>query len=272
MKITLKDGWIAAFGDVHGAWDAMYAYCEYAAAASRPSEPISLGLVLQCGDIGLFSRDSILDKATSRFAMRDPTELGAVDFLDGSRPIPIPTLFVRGNHEDFSLLPPSGHGPVGKATGRYHIYGALVQIQVAGRSITIAGVGGITRHSRRYSDEMDEATSPARYITRFEVEALQSLRPGSVDILIAHDGPAGYALRRAPDAGSRVLLGLIHHLQPKLFLHGHYHDPPDPLRIGRTLCVCLNHPRSWRLPNREGGMALINPETLELEWPVPVSA
>lgn len=268
-RIAADEGWVAVFGDVHGAWDAMYAYCQYGAPASQSLATAPVGLVLQCGDIGLFSASSPLDKATRRYSARDASELGAADFLRGTRPIPITTLFVRGNHEDFSLLPESGAGYVGAALGLYHIYRSPVRVIAGSHEITVAGVGGIARRGKHAPSELDDSPAPGKHITQTEVDALMGLSPGSVDILIAHDGPAGMALRFTEGAGSKTITALIRHLQPKLMFHGHYHHPPEPFRMGVTLCVCLNHPRGWRLPNRDGGMGLFDTETMEFEWAVP---
>lgn len=263
--------WIAVFGDVHGAWDAMYLYCQYCAPENDRRAPAHIGAVLQCGDIGLFSAASTLDKATRRYALQDSSELGANDFLAGLRTIPIPTYFVRGNHEDFSLLPSCGAGHVAQAEGLYHVYLKPVQVEVGGQRISVAGLGGIAARGKNTAREWVDAENPGRYFTRHEVEALERLRMGSVDILICHDGPAGSSLRAAADAGSRTIADLVQRLRPRLMFYGHYHDPPDPHRIGDTLCICMNHRHAWRLPNRDGGMGLVDPETLEFVWARPLS-
>lgn len=261
--------WIAAFGDVHGAWDAMYAYCQSCAPKTPGSHWAHVGLVLQCGDIGLFTASSALDRATMRFAVRDTSELGADAYLTGAHHVPIPTFFVRGNHEDFSLLPSAGHGQVGSVEGLHHLYKKPVSVEVGNIVVRIAGLGGIAARGRRAANEWVDEEFPGKYFTRDEVEALRDLSPESVDILICHDGPYGTSLRNTPDAGSQTIRDLVKRLRPRILVYGHYHDPPDPYHIGDTRCVCLNHPSSWRLPNREGGMGLINPETMEFVWGRP---
>jgi len=270
MQIMSEPVWIAVFGDVHGTWDAMFTYCEYCAPKTEPSAAARISLVLQCGDIGLFSASPGLDKATRRYAEQDVSELGADEFLSGARRISIPTYFVRGNHEDFGLLPEDGDGQIGSAQGLHHIYKRPVALEIQDRTITVAGLGGIAARGTHAAAEWVEEDFPDRYFTRREVEALMGLAPCSVDILICHDGPAGASLRITQDAGSETITRLIRRLQPRLMMHGHYHDPPEPYRIGETLCVCLNHPRSWRFPNRDGGMGLVDPASREFVWASPM--
>src|SRR6185437_8365323 len=76
-----------------------------------------IDLALQVGDLGAFPPPFRLDKATRRFAEKDPEELGFGDYYrggpdarevfgdaDDARRIDADLVFIKGNHEDFLFL------------------------------------------------------------------------------------------------------------------------------------------------------------------------
>ena len=71
----------AVFGDIHGVLDNMFTVCELY--ENIYSEKIDY--ILQTGDLGIFHYGSKLDKATKRFASKDPTELGCIPYICGEK-------------------------------------------------------------------------------------------------------------------------------------------------------------------------------------------
>jgi hypothetical protein len=75
--------------------------------------------ILQVGDLGYFPDTSRLDKATARYAARDPLELGVqlvtqpsleADAVFMEPDLPEALWFTAGNHEDFDALQSLEHG------------------------------------------------------------------------------------------------------------------------------------------------------------------
>jgi hypothetical protein len=87
---------ICAAGDIHGAMDRLYQDI----LAFEASLSIRFDYVLHVGDFGVWPDPSRIDKATRHHD-------GAGDFpvwLEENRRAPRPTLFIKGNHEDFVWL------------------------------------------------------------------------------------------------------------------------------------------------------------------------
>src|SRR5678815_415295 len=115
-----KTSHIAIFGDPHGHFRLLFECCRRWQLASG----VHLDAILVCGDIGYFPDLTKLDKATKRFAERDPEELGIAEYFRLPQPlrqdslleetlhgIPADLGTVRcdvicchGNHEDFEEL------------------------------------------------------------------------------------------------------------------------------------------------------------------------
>src|SRR5262245_35196302 len=110
---------IAVAGDLHGALDALYQ--RIGAWEARSGRAIEL--VLQCGDLGAFAPDAPLDRATRKRLEKDPSELGAREYLTGEKRASHQTWFVRGNHEDFALLAAHPDGPIDPAGRIRHLSG-----------------------------------------------------------------------------------------------------------------------------------------------------
>ena len=101
-------------GDVHGHLTlAFRVLCRWEREMGR-----RLDLALQVGDLGAFPPPFRLDKATRRFAEKDPDELGFADYYEGgpdaeevfgedadhARRFDADLVFIKGNHEDFEFL------------------------------------------------------------------------------------------------------------------------------------------------------------------------
>ena len=87
---------ICAAGDIHGAMNRLY----QDVFAFEASLGVRFDYVLHVGDFGIWPDPSRIDKATRHHD-------GVGDFpvwLGESREAPRPTLFIKGNHEDFVWL------------------------------------------------------------------------------------------------------------------------------------------------------------------------
>jgi hypothetical protein len=215
-----------------------------------------LSFVLQAGDLGVFASPERLDKQTRRRAAEDPTELDLLDYLQGRQKLPWDLWFVHGNHEDFDLLAERGQQPLDPAgrlhwlaDGRVHLLGGL----------RVAALGGIQ------PPKVSRPELP-RYIQPAEVQSLLALPPGSADLLLCHDGPIGRCLVGMPWAGSVAVYDLVKHLRPRFCLFGHYDRPPPPTRLNGCTLLCLNLPGPWRLPRRDGGVAVLDSESWRVSW------
>ena len=87
---------ICAAGDIHGAMDGLY----QDVFAFEASLRVRFDYVLHVGDFGIWPDPSRIDKATRHHE-------GVGDFpawLKENRRAPRPTVFIKGNHEDFVWL------------------------------------------------------------------------------------------------------------------------------------------------------------------------
>ncbi|MDZ7337898.1 MAG: metallophosphoesterase [candidate division KSB1 bacterium] len=242
--------YLAVFGDVHGNLDAMY---EYVRRWERKHEK-EIAAVLQVGDMGVFQPGRPLDKATKRYADKDPTELGCADYISGQKQASHRTLFVRGNHEDFDFLLAVKDGPVDYHKMIWHLYSSVQTIEHEKEIVRVGGLGGIVYHGKK-TKWYDMGR---KYFTDEECDCLLSLKPGTVDILLFHEAPRGYGLAYVADTGAEEVTLIIEYLRPRYAFYGHYEYPPKPFRIGDTLCVGMNNPHALRLPRRGGAMGVVD--------------
>jgi hypothetical protein len=185
-----------------------------------------LDLALQVGDLGTFPPPFRLDKATKRFAEKDPDELGFADYYEGgpdaeevfgdeaddARRLDANMVFIRGNHEDFEFLAEMAGGvrepvPV-DAFGRirYLPSGSRWTFTRRGISLTVGALRGIADEDGPGSS----AVSP--FYTAAEVRHLRA--DGTrLDVFLSHEPPRGAAVHIHPkyaDAGSPEVHSLLH--------------------------------------------------------------
>jgi Icc-related predicted phosphoesterase len=266
---------IAFIGDVHGC----VLHALGALVALQTHRGIRLDAAIQVGDLGAYPTPERMDRPSRRFAAENPAQ---TDFFRLLNPTPRlssavrlalaqvpPVLFVSGNHEDFVWL--TGlHEAVGSSIVPVDPLGAFRHVE-CGHQIVIAGqriafLGRI--ESPGYMDLDDAAYA-----------SLLATAPGSVDILVTHDGPHGMCQDwRGQTEGSVKLAGLIEHLQPRLHVSGHYHHENGPRRYRRTLSYALAelvYPKTnRRRPERAnpeqrvapGSIGLLDTETYAFEY------
>jgi hypothetical protein len=244
---------VAVLGDLHGHFTLAYRVLKRWEAETGAS----LGLILQVGDLGAFPPPFRLDKATKRFAERDPDELGFSDYYepsaeaeqffgdDADAAVRVATdmVFIKGNHEDFEFLEEQGAGtdapvPVDHY-GRVHYLknGARYTFARGPHALTIAALGGIA------DDGVPGAESASPFYTGSEVRRLRA-RGSGLDVFLSHEPPYGAAAVVHPkyeDAGSREVLAFIADFAPRFHFCGHYHEPGQALRVpGATQSYILN--------------------------------
>ena len=211
---------ICAAGDCHGQLDRMYdTFAHMEATVGR-----QVDLVLQVGDLGVWPDPDRLDRAT-----RERGDIGDyARWATEGRAVPRPTLFVPGNHEDMSVLAASP--PPALLPGLHLLpWGRVVRWVAGDPEFRIAGLGGCFSPRSYLMDELPP--SRRKHYRREEVRVLLREAPGSVDLLVTHDAPAGrFQDVRWRGPGHRNFrsqaLGiaeLVVHLHPRLALHGHFH-------------------------------------------------
>lgn len=227
---------IAFLGDVHGC----VRHALGAAVMLRARRRVRLDAVIQVGDLGAYPSPERYDEPTRRFGQDHPAQSDFVRLLDPEpafadgvraalRQVP-PVLFVSGNHEDHAWLAALHAAadaevvPVDPLGAYRHVACGNV-VEVAGQRVAFLGL-------IEAADKMDlDPDACAR---------LMAAAPGSVDVLVTHDGPYGMSRdRRGQVQGSAKLTRLIDHLQPPLHVSGHYHHPNGPRRYGRTTSYAL---------------------------------
>ncbi|GAA3769232.1 hypothetical protein GCM10022225_64960 [Plantactinospora mayteni] len=266
---------IAFIGDVHGC----VLHALGALVALQRHRGIRLDAAIQVGDLGAYPTPDRLDGPSRRFAAENPAQADFFRLLDPSPQLSsavslalaqVPrVLFVSGNHEDFEWLT-SLHQAEGANVVPVDPSGAFRHV-ACGHKTVIAGQRTAFLGRIESAGYMDLDTA--------EYANLLAAEPGSVDILVTHDGPHGMCQDWHGRAeGSVKLARLIEHLQPRLHVSGHYHHENGPRRYGRTLSYALAelvYPKtSRRRPERanpeqqvaRGSIGLLDTETYAFEY------
>jgi hypothetical protein len=147
-----------------------------------------------------------------------------------------PVLFLRGNHEDHAWLADrlreggTREVPIDPFDLFHFIAdGSVIELG----DVRLAILGGA-------------AGDPLGPIDGDAYEQLRALEPGSIDVLVTHDGPYGIGVGYYGNTqGSRRLTNLVAHLRPRFHVGGHYHNLNGPHRYGETVYLglsCLVHP------------------------------
>jgi Icc-related predicted phosphoesterase len=228
---------IAFIGDVHGC----VLHALGVLVALQRHRGIRLDAAIQVGDLGAYPTAERMDDPSRRFAAENPAQGDFFRLLDPSPELSSavrgaleqapPVLFVSGNHEDFDWLARL-HQAHGASVVAVDPLGAIRHAEcghlavVAGQRVAFLG----RIESPGYMDL--EAAAYA---------SLLATEPGSVDILVTHDGPYGLCQDgRGRTEGSAKLARLVAHLQPRFHVSGHYHHQNGPRHYGRTRSYALS--------------------------------
>ncbi|GAA3986984.1 hypothetical protein GCM10023085_81310 [Actinomadura viridis] len=265
---------VAFFGDVHGC----VLHALGAAVMLKRHRGIRPDALIQVGDLGAYPSPDRWDDPSRRFGAGHPAQSDFFRLLDPPAPLAesvrsaleeVPAfLFLSGNHEDHDWLAELHRTAAAPVTpvdplGAYHHVVCGHTIEFGGRRTAFLGL-------IESPDGMDfDASAYSR---------LLAARPGSVDILVTHDGPYGMSEYRGTVQGSAKLSRLIESLQPRLHIGGHYHHENGPRRYGRTVSYALSQlvlPKARRgdpeplNPDQQvtpGSIGLLDTETYEFEY------
>ncbi len=254
---------VAIFGDVHDNLPGMYELC----AIWQKESKEHIDLVLQTGDMGLWSSFEQMDKATKKHFAKDESELASAVYLSGQQIAPIKTWFIHGNHENFPLLKQK-EGLAVDPTGRiiFLVTGSVRQFRKGNEVLRVAALGGIEYRFGKFPLPSNERVQ--KYLHPPSLELLQKESP-QVDVLLLHDAPLNKGLRKKFPTGSKRLTELIEAMQPRFMFYGHYDDPPEPFYLGPTFCAGTNFAEARRVPNRDGAMGILRTDPWQFQFVEP---
>jgi predicted phosphodiesterase len=245
---------ICAAGDIHGALNRLY---EDVLAFEEVLD-VRFDYVLHVGDFGVWPDANRIDKATR-------SHEGAGDFalwLTEKREVPRPTVFIKGNHEDFMWL--DAHEDEQILPGLTYLRnGCTVELRdPRSGTIRVAGVGGCYGPSnyRRRSDKLQGYAK--RHYTSDEIERV--VNADRADIVLTHDAPAGVRFewhRRGKGYTSEAqgLDILLTKLRPRVCFFGHHHTRVDAV-VSSVRCLGLNKIA------RPGNLVAIEMEPGACDW------
>ncbi len=246
---------ICAAGDTHGAIDRFY--------ENLLSFEASLGCrfdwVLHVGDFGIWPDPARIDRAT-----RKRGDIG--DFpawLAAKREAPRPTIFIKGNHEDFIWL---YEQPAEILPNLFHLRnGCTIDLEDGSSgAIRVGGIGGCYGPSDYDRPSAQLHGYARRHYTLDEIQKLSDER--RIDILLTHDAPTGFRFQRhrqglgftSPAAGLDQLLAQT---RPRVCFFGHHHTRIDG-EVEGARCIGLN------IVDRPGHLVAIRIEPRSGEWGV----
>ena len=224
---------LCAAGDIHGAIGRLYDdVLAFENALGRRFE-----WVLHVGDFGVWPDPDRVDKATRKHE-------GAGDFpswFAERRAVPRKTIFIKGNHEDFVWLDSRDREEI--LPGLFYLRNGRAMDLGKGRDVVrVGGIGGCfgpSDYERRSKHLQGYAK---RHYTRDEIDELG--RRSGIDVLLAHDAPAGVKFDRhrrgagyvSEAAGLDVVLDRV---RPRVCFFGHHHTRLDA-EVAGVRCVGLN--------------------------------
>jgi predicted phosphohydrolase len=259
---------ICAAGDIHGAVDQLYTDV----LAFEESLGVRFDHVLSVGDFGIWPDASRVDKATRKHE-------GGGDFpvwFAEGRSAPRPTVFIKGNHEDFVWLEEQrAAGKREVVPGLTYLHsGATIGLNSADGRIRVGGIGGCYGPSDYERQSKDLQSRAKRHFTRDEVERLCGR--GNVDVLLLHDAPGGVGFTwHRPDGSvwrryQSEAMGLaqaVADTRPRICFFGHLHTPVYT-EIAGSRCIGLNRVGmpgnlvALDMPTRGRGYEILG------EWPL----
>lgn len=265
---------IGLIGDIHGrVLHMLAAVATWQKKISRPFD-----LLIQVGDLGAFPDIAKLDPATNRYLAADPAEADFSRLLNVAGPQAAavtalrnqfagPIFFIRGNHEDFDWLYqlPVNQQSKTAAADPFDLFhyvpdGTVLEFNDEFNGLKVAFLGGV-----------EERTDQAG-LNQVAYQSLLSLGPGTIDLLVTHQGPYGSSIGYHGDThGSKLITQLIETLQPKFQVAGHAHTVSGPQIYARTLYLgldCIVASPIWEPDARglqPGCLAVLDTEAGHLE-------
>lgn len=228
---------IAIFADLHGRVLLAFKLC----ARWQRETGERIDLILQAGDLGAYPERSRLDRATLKYAERDPTELGFMDHFVKADPAieallaetSCPMVFVRGNHEDHVWLDELERQsqeaifPIDVYKRVYNLRtGMPWTFQAHGEQITVLGIG-------RISPPVEEAhNSHDKYIQPYESARVYQERATPCNVLLTHHSRTDFVLlergvKIKASTGMPEIEFVLDMEEPAYHFYGHYGGPPQ---------------------------------------------
>lgn len=281
---------VAIFGDLHGHLRLMWKLCSW----WQKQHGIKLDLILQCGDFGYFPNVATLDKATKRYAERDPEELGFANYFMPPEPllgedpairtvlcgdphdiatVTAPLYWCHGNHEDFGELEKVAGGENFQAVDIYGRCLAMQQGSVLGHAgMRIGAIGGGPEGEQQgEAHEMRRAHTDAARWNKFSKLVCANacdklLEQMPIDILITHCGPR-LETGGEMEFASQQLCDLIQLAQPAYHFFSHHRTPVPPGMLGTTRYFWLENVSFERLARGMYPFGRVNPGCMGiLRW------
>lgn len=242
---------IAVFGDLHGHLRLMFQLCRL----WQSAHGVRLDGILQCGDLGYYPDPGAADKATRRFAEKDPEELGFWSYFAEQGPrnqdrlidlalsgdsadlgaVTCPLLWCHGNHEDFDRLAQAAGGASSVAVDRF---GRLFWQ----RSGTVGEIAGLRVGALGGAPELPDERGKPRFHQepgpRIHSRAAAQLEGSDFDVLLTHGAPTG--MDASGESTSDCARAVIDHAEPLYCFFGHHGVAIAPAEIGRTRCFWLD--------------------------------
>lgn len=269
---------VAFFGDTHGNLDTMYAM----ASAWQERTGFTLDLIVQVGDFGFWLAEDTVDTMTRKHAERSNEqrkakgeEVRAIcgdypSYILGEQTVPIPTLVIRGNHEDQEYLMhlekqletiyPEDYltRTIEMVPNMFYLPDGHV---VDWNGVKFGGLGGnFSIKTWENWDYWDEARNKRlrygekRRLNHFTRDRAEALRREEMDVLLLHDAPTHMGLQGAAGLklpedemtekiyqqfGCPYLTELIEDIQPRYAFCGHWHQFRRK-KLGDTQVTVLN--------------------------------
>jgi|GEM_PF-1525615 len=260
---------VCAVGDCHGQLDTMYEQVfEMERKFGRQVE-----LVVQVGDFGIWPEPENVDKATKKRGIGDFPK-----WWREKKIAPRPTIFIAGNHEDFSFLRNLENLEL-LPNMTFLSWGEVITFRTEKEEIHIGGIGGCYGETSYFRKIVHGGRR--RHYLQQELEALTLHQRDApkLDILMMHDAPEGRCVARAypslPPRGEYIVtsssLGLgslVGTLQPKICLTGHLHFRTER-RINGVCVIGLGLiPGPGSMMLLEFSKSTAEPDIV-MEWPEP---
>lgn len=230
---------LAFVGDVHGC----VRHAMTAVLALQHHECRLLDLVIQVGDFGAFPNPDRLGPVDRAYVEANPPQGDVFRLLfpdeDESHALrrvqaalARPILVVSGNHEDHDWLETRHHDSGGDPVVPLDSFGIFEHVADGAvldlGEVTIGFLGRIDAPGMPYDFDRDA------------LGRMMSVAPGSIDVLVTHDGPFGMSASwNGRVQGSPAITELLERIQPRLHVSGHYHHINGPRSYGETTSFAL---------------------------------
>lgn len=245
---------VAFFGDTHGHLELMWN-----TAVDWQMRNGRLDFIVQIGDFGIWPTPEGIDKATRYHMEKDGMKVGGdfQDYLAGLKQIPIPTYFIRGNHEDQEYLRKLELQQ--QELSPHKVWNCAIEILpnllyipdgyvVDILGVRFAGWGGNFAY-KTWKQDMSYWRTDGRRLNHMTRDRFERLIRSQFDVLLTHDAPIGSGVvgKAGVDIpydeqtgnGCPPIRDLIDHCQPRYQINGHWHEYHKN-QFGRTEAYVLD--------------------------------